>query len=234
LQSATNQEGGLKNKNSRNARLVEYDITKRQPEYLAEYIVALNHVVPSDDSSKVARQSEIHYVSDTQFLVMARDSGEGHGQGPNNTQSIYRHIDVFDISQATDIKSAANDAYTGAVASSSGVLDANVTAAQYCQWLDFNVNSQLNRFGVHNGGADDSHLLNEKWESIALVPVNPGSYNGGDEYFLFSLSDNDFITQNGYLNFGRYRYADASGYNLDNQALVFKVKLPSGSKPLVS
>jgi hypothetical protein len=84
------------------------------------------------------------------------------------------------------------------------------------------------------GGADNASLLNEKWESIALVPVNPGSYSNGDEYFLFSLSDNDFITQNGYLNFGRYRYADGSGYNLDNQALVFKVKLPNGSKPLVS
>jgi hypothetical protein len=35
------------------------------------------------------------------------------------------------------------------------------------------------------------------------------------------------------MNFGRFRYADASGYNLDNQALVFKVKLPSGASPLV-
>lgn len=37
----------------------------------------------------------------------------------------------------------------------------------------------------------------------------------------------------GYMNFGRFQYADASGYNLDNQALVFKVKLPKGSNPLV-
>lgn len=35
------------------------------------------------------------------------------------------------------------------------------------------------------------------------------------------------------MNFGQYPYADASGYDLDNQALVFKVKLPKGSKPLV-
>lgn len=35
------------------------------------------------------------------------------------------------------------------------------------------------------------------------------------------------------MNFGRFPYADASGYNLDNQALVFKVKLPSGASPLV-
>ncbi|KAK5123335.1 hypothetical protein LTR85_002766 [Meristemomyces frigidus] len=234
LQSATNQEGGLKSKNSRNARFLVYDITTTQPTYLAEYIVAENHVTPSDSSTKVAHQSEIHYISDTQFLILARDSGSGRGQ--SSTQSIYRHVDVFDISNATDIKGAQADCYTCAVASTTGKLDTNVTAAQYCQWLDFNVNSQLNRFDVHNGGAQDAGLLNEKWESIALVPVNVDGYRGGsdDEYYLFSLSDNDFITQNGYLNFGRYQYADSSGYNLLNQALVFKVKLPDGSKPLAN
>jgi hypothetical protein len=57
------------------------------------------------------------------------------------------------------------------------------------------------------------------------VPVNPGESDG--EYFVFSLSDNDFITQNGFLNGGQFTYADSSGYNLDNQALVFKVTIPS-------
>jgi hypothetical protein len=54
-----------------------------------------------------------------------------------------------------------------------------------------------------------------------------------DEYYLFTFSDDDFITQNGFINFGQNPYQDASGYNLDNQALVFKVTLPKGSKPLV-
>ena len=230
LQSAINQEGGLKNKNSQNARFLIYDITTSRPTYLSEYIVQLNHVDPSDSSSKVARQSEIHYVSDTQFMVLAHDTDVGRGQ--NDTESVYRHVDIFDITDATDIKGSAADCYTCAVASSKGNLDSNVTAADYCQWLDFNVNSQLNRFGVHNGGAQDAGLLNEKWESLALAPVNPGVNDG--EYFLFSLSDNDFITQDGYMNFGKYQYADSSGYNLLNQALVFKVTLPKGSKPLVS
>ena len=30
---------------------------------------------------------------------------------------------------------------------------------------------------------------------------------------------------------GKYPYKDASGYNLDNQALVFKVQLPKGVNP---
>jgi hypothetical protein len=107
-----------------------------------------------------------------------------------------------------------------------------VTAATYCSFLDFNINSQLNRFGVHNGGPQDSSLLNEKWESLALVEADD---DGGDnEYYLFSLSDDDFITQNGFIDGGKIPYKDGSGASLDNQVLVFKITLPKGAKPLVS
>ncbi|KAI5210302.1 hypothetical protein AUEXF2481DRAFT_93687 [Aureobasidium subglaciale EXF-2481] len=226
LQSALDQEGGLKKKNRRYTRLLQYSLASNSstPVYEAEYVVPLP--LYGDDNS-VAGQSEIHFLSSTQFFILARDSNAGHGQ--DNSQSIYRHIDVFDISSATNIKSSTNDAFNASIASTKGVLNKKITPATYCSFLDFNVNSQLNRFGVHNGGAQDSGLLNEKWESIATAPVNPGSGDG--EYFVFSLSDNDFITQDGYMNFGNYKYSDASDYNLDNQALVFKVQLPEGVTP---
>ena len=240
LQSATNQDGGLEDGGNTHTRFLVYDITTEQPSLEAEYVVPLNHVDPSDDESDAAAQSEIHYISDTQFLIMARDSDAGAGQ--DETESIYRHVDVFDISQATDVKGAA-DCYTCQVATKEGELFPNVTAAEYCSWLDFNVNSQLRRFGVHNGGAQDAGLLNEKWESLVLLPVNPDSCHSssheekgseaGEEYFLFSFSDNDFITQDGYMNSGRLEYSDESGYELLNQALVFKVRLPGGARPLV-
>lgn len=35
----------------------------------------------------------------------------------------------------------------------------------------------------------------------------------------------------GYMDFGKYKYKDASGFNLDNQALVFKVQFPKGVSP---
>jgi hypothetical protein len=76
----------------------------------------------------------------------------------------------------------------------------------------------------------DQFLLNEKWESIGMVPVD-GKHGDDDEWFVFSLSDNDFITQDGFLNFGQSPYKDASGFNLDNQALVFRIKLPIHSAP---
>ena len=231
LQSATNQDGGLQDGGNRNSRFLIYDITTDQPTYEAEYVVQLNHVDPTDPSSDVAGQSEIHYISDTQFLVLARDSNAGRGQ--DATESIYRHVDVFDISGATNVKGGGHDCFGCHIATKEGKLLPNIKPAEYCSWLDFNVNSQLKRFGVHNGGAQNRGLLNEKWESVALLPVNPGAESNNQEYYLFSFSDNDFITQDGYMNFGRLQYKDESGFNVPNQALVFKVKLPAGVQPLL-
>lgn len=66
-------------------------------------------------------------------------------------------------------------------------------------------------------------MQNEKWESIGKVPVDPRVSNG--EFYVFSLSDNDFITQKGFMNGGKLPYSDESGYSLDSQALVFKVRI---------
>lgn len=202
MQSALDQEGGPSNPYRLQARLLEYDISNSSnPEYKAEYVVTLplytNPTAKASKATKVAAQSEIHSLGNDQFLVLARDSGAGHGQ--SSSLSVYRHADIFDISssgEATDIESAANDATNGSIASSTGVLDAGIKAAEYCTFLDYNVNAQLGRFGLHNGGAQDATLLNEKWESLATVPVD-GKDGQDGEWFLFSLSDNDFITQDG-------------------------------------
>ncbi|KAF2865923.1 esterase-like activity of phytase-domain-containing protein [Massariosphaeria phaeospora] len=236
LQSATIQDGGKKSATRRNTRLLKYRVKKNKAEYEAEYVVQL----PLTPNGKVAGQSEIHFISSTQFLVLARDSGAGHGQ--DASESTYRNADIIDISRATDVKGAVADASSGAVASAKGELKAGITPATYCPWLSYNTNAQLNRFGAHNGGPQDAGLLNEKWESFALVPVD-GKFAGkgkgkgkgegeGKEYYLISVSDNDFITQNGFINNGKVPYADASGFNLDTQVLVFKVRLPKGADPL--
>lgn len=83
-----------------------------------------------------------------------------------------------------------------------GVLKPEITPATLCPWIDFNINSQLNKFGLRNGppALPTKSLLNEKWESLVLVPVDNGKK---DEYFLIAISDNDFITQNGKFSFWR-------------------------------
>ena len=228
-QSALAQDGGTGNPERRQARLLEYRISGGNAVYQAEYVVTLPVF---NGGETVAAQSEIYALAKDQFLVLARDSGRGRGQ--DDTESLYRRADVLDISRATNIKSPENDdSPTGSIADGDGTLDAGITAAEYCTFLDFNVNSELAKFGLHNGGAQDEGLLNEKWEALGLVPVEPNGRRGndkvhenqGEEYFLFAFSDNDFITQNGYVNFGQLPYSDESGFSLDSQALVFRVTL---------
>ncbi|KAL1844438.1 hypothetical protein VTK73DRAFT_2551 [Phialemonium thermophilum] len=162
-------------------------------------------------------------------MFLPRDSSAGHGQ--DDPLSRYRHVDVFDIAGATDVHGRKYDVFNASIASDDGVVHDGIKPVTFCSWLDFNVNSELGKFGLHNGGEQDAGLLNEKWEGLALAPV--GGHNP-DEYFLFASSDNDFITQDGFMNGGKLPYKDASGFNLDNQVLVFRVTLPKGAKPLVS
>jgi hypothetical protein len=134
LQSALDQDGGLGTSTRRYARLLEYDVSDvSKPAYKAEYVVPLPRY---SNDTRIAAQSELHYLSPTQFLVLARDSSRGHGQ--DNSNSLYRHVDVFDISSATDIKGDTYDCTTCSVAPY-GTLKASVTPATYCSWLDFNV-----------------------------------------------------------------------------------------------
>jgi hypothetical protein len=196
LQSATMQDGGEKAKTRRYTRLLKYRTTGNAPPTLeAEYVVPL----PILPSGRAAGQSEMAYISPTQFLVLSRDSGAGHGQ--DESKSIYRSVDIIDIAGATNVMGDMADIPMGTIANSSGVLHPHIAPVQYCEWLSFNVNSQLNRFGVRNGGKQGPELLNEKWESLALAPADvefspPVPYLG-KEYYLISISDNDFITQNG-------------------------------------
>ena len=89
---------------------------------------------------------------------------------------MYRHVDVFSLLNnhtVTDFIGQSNyDSATGAIASSKGVLHAGIVPAEYCSFLDFNVNSELAKFRLHSGGVQDQYLLNEKWESLALVPLH--------------------------------------------------------------
>jgi hypothetical protein len=127
----------------------------------------------------------------------------------------------FSIHNATDIKGRF-DNFTDAFAPE-GVLNTTVTPANYCSFLDFNLPSELTKFGLKNGEAVDSDaLVNEKWEGLALVPVHEEKKG---EYYLFASNNNDFITQNGYYNFGQDYDADESGFNFPSQMLVFRISI---------
>lgn len=112
LQSAAAQDGGASSSTRRNTRLLKYALNRKQGNevevtYDAEYVVPLPVFENAKGKTRVAAQSEILAVSDTQLLVLARDGDVGRGQ--EDPLSRYRHVDVVDLEGATDIKGARFD-----------------------------------------------------------------------------------------------------------------------------
>ncbi|KKA22328.1 hypothetical protein T310_3658 [Rasamsonia emersonii CBS 393.64] len=116
--------------------------------------------------NKVAAQSEIHYVSDTQFLVLARDSNAGHGQ--TDSESLYCHADVLRSTSLTRRTSRS-------------------------PWATTHSTDRLRR--------------------PTTGTLHAGIHGAGTDIRTSAASDT------------RTRQVT---YSLDNQAFVFKVKLPGG------
>jgi hypothetical protein len=215
-----------------NTRLLAYDLRQNKPRLVGEYVVQLplyQDQTKTTPTLLTAAQSEMLALNDHQFLVLARDSsvGETYGQAvPPTPGSVYRSIDLLDISGATNIAGTPYDNAATPVAPL-GILNSSITPATYQKFLNINDNAQLNRFGLHNGAPADSNDLYEKWESMAVVPI--GDRQAPNDYFLFVGSDNDFITQQGVM--AGKTYADASGANVDTLVLVYRVTLPTYVQP---
>ena len=219
LQSATWQDGGDSPETRQNTRLLYYDVTDPDRVKLVhEYVVPLPVFTNTQGRRRVAAQSELLALDDTHFLLLCRDTGNGYGlQG---STSLYRRIELLDISKATDI---AGSKYDGLVpVAPEGQLVDGIVPALLTPFIDINDNSQLNKFGLHNGEPNDRNDLYQKWEGMVLLsaldPKNPR------DYFLFVSNDNDFITQHGF-HAGK-AYKDPSGVDVDTMMLVYRVTLP--------
>ncbi|KIK63497.1 hypothetical protein GYMLUDRAFT_197129 [Collybiopsis luxurians FD-317 M1] len=222
LQSATIQDGGDNDDTSRYARMVAYDIADaviKEPTLVGEWVVPLP---VSTSKSKTRACSEIHFVSENVFLALSRDgNGNGAGNDTDDTTSKYKQADLFSIKKATNIAGSKYDKPSNPVALG-GSLVSSITPATYLSFVNYIDDVQLARFGLHNGGdIEEQTLINSKWESLALAPVDD-PHNPND-YFLFTASDNDFLTVNGIFDGVPYN----AGVNVDNQFLVFQVTLPS-------
>ncbi|EJD55294.1 hypothetical protein AURDEDRAFT_140900 [Auricularia subglabra TFB-10046 SS5] len=218
LQSALMQDGGSDKTTNRHARLFAWDVSSVfasgawPPPLAGEWVVPL----PQSDKGKTFAQSELHFLNGHQFLVLARD-GDGHGD--DDLKSAYKGIDLVDISNATNILGLF-DGPTDAVAPG-GKLRSGVVPAAYQSFVSLIEDDQLKRFGLHNGKPENAQLIDAKWESIALAPVQDLDFP--DDYFLFTVSDNDFQTTDG-IALGE-PYDD--DIDVDTQILVFRVSLPS-------
>ncbi|KXN82127.1 hypothetical protein AN958_03181 [Leucoagaricus sp. SymC.cos] len=212
LQSATIQDGGSDKGTSRYTRLFAFDVKSRIPRLVGEWVVPL----PLSSKNNTEACSEIHFVRPGVFLALSRD-GDGRGGGDNNSK--YKNADLFSIRGATDIHGTKFDNHLNPIAVN-GVLNPSIKPAEYVPFISYIDPTQLARFGLHNGKPDDPTLLSAKWESFALAPVGDPKFP--DDYFLFTASDNDFLSTHG-VSLGQPFDA---GIDNDNEFMVFRVTLP--------
>ncbi|ODQ49356.1 hypothetical protein PICMEDRAFT_14824 [Pichia membranifaciens NRRL Y-2026] len=218
LQSATVQDGGDKSKSRMNDRLLKYDISSSPATLVGEYVVVLP-TYEENGKTKTASQSEMRIVNENLIMALPRDSDLGRG-GEDGTKAIFKHVDFWSLTDAENIVGKYDDA--GAqIATGKGVLNSDITPATHYSFIDLLDDTELAKFNVHNGGADDDHLINEKWEGMTLIPVQCTT----DEYFLLLISDNDYKTTDGFLNYGKITFD--SGIDVDTQTLMFHIKLPT-------
>lgn len=219
LQSAARQDGGTGGSSATrfNTRLLAYDIAGATPTLVGEYVLQLPTFLQGS-STRVAAQSELLAINATQFLVIARDSGNGRGLA--TAASVYRRVLLYDIGGATNIAGTAYDDIATPIAPG-GVLAAGIIPAQSTTLVDINDATELAKFGLHNGPADDANNLSEKWEALALVPaLDPAA---PEDWFLFVGNDNDFLTTNGFQVGAAYN----GGTDNDSMVLVYRLTLPT-------
>ncbi|QND47152.1 esterase-like activity of phytase family protein [Rhizobium lusitanum] len=219
LQSATRQDGGDSGSTRQNTRALVYDAADlAHLKLVHEYVVPLPVFTNNKGKTAVAAQSEIVVLSPTSFLMLARDSNNGYGM--EGEKSLYRSINVVDVSGATDIAGSKFDADTPVAPK--GVLDASVKPATVSQLIDINDSDNLARFGLHNGAPNDRNNLSEKWEAMSFVSVLDPKLP--DDYFLFVANDNDFLTQDGFQVGAAYK--GEGGADVDTMFQVFQVTIP--------
>ena len=99
------------------------------------------------------------------------------------TSRISRQADLLDISNATDIHGTKFDDPTHPIATD-GKLDKTITPGTYQSFVSLIDDTQLARFGMHNGKPADQTLIDAKWESLALAPCFDPNFP--DDFFLFT------------------------------------------------
>lgn len=130
LQSAARQEGGSNAATRIHTRLLKYIIkggcpaghnhpfkqgVDPAPVLAGEWVVPLPTFKNANGNTRIAAQSELKFISDTQFMFLPRDSSVGRGTA--DSLSRYRHVDVFDISTATNINTPTYNAFNASIAS---------------------------------------------------------------------------------------------------------------------
>ncbi len=215
LQSATRQDGGDKPETRNFTRILYYDISNPDQAKLIKHFTVSLPVFDFDGKPRIAAQSELLAIDDNRFLLLCRD---GNGLGQKNPTSLYRKIEVLDVTGATNLVGSPYEGLTPVAPG--GKLVADVTPAKLTPFIDMNDNEQLKKFGLHNGAPNDRTNLSEKWEGLGLIPAfDPANPN---DYFLLVVNDNDFLTTDGFQVGAPYK----GEVDNDTVMLAYRVTVP--------
>jgi hypothetical protein len=196
LQSPAVQDGQHRN-NSRNTRILVYDIDPASPtanQLVGEYVYFLTLM-----GARATGLSDVLALNHHQFLVVERDS---RGQGSGSTDPIlYKRIVLADISQASNLLGTGYDLEKGAPGQLSlprTSLPAGIVPAARTDLVDLLDPEELAKYGFNTQTNADANTITEKWEGMAILPLNDP--NAPRDFLLLVGSDNDFFAREVYHN----------------------------------
>jgi len=229
LQSPAIQDGENRNP-SRNTRILIYDIDPASATYhqpIAEYVYqcTLNAAEAGNRHTPI---SEILALSDTEFLVLERDSrGRGGEPGP----ILYKKVVLADVSAASNILGTGFDLEKGAPGQLSlgrNALPAGIVPAARRDLVNIADPNQLARFGLNVSTNSDENTLCEKWEGLAVIRLNDPA--APSDFLLLIGNDNDFRAP---VVFHNGVEVGTNNIIIDNMLLAFRIGIDTTPPSIV-
>jgi hypothetical protein len=229
LQSPLVQDGGEDNA-SRNTRLLVFDVdpaSATRDQAVAEYVYELT-LNGNAGRTRQTITSEILALNSHQLLVLDRDQ-RGRNSGSTSAM-IYKQAVLVDLNGATNILNSGYDLELGAPGQTSFPLNglpAGIRSLARQDFVNLLDTTQLSKFGLNlNAASPDSNTMVEKWEAMAVLPLN--DFAAPDDYLLLVGCDNDFGATTVYHN------GVVVGNNpevTDHVLLAYRVTLPNYGLP---
>lgn len=238
LQSPTIQDsgsGGTQRNTAINTRILYFDIvdgSSTQGKVVEEYVYQLTTTnAGPPDNFRHTPISEILAVNNHILLVIERD-GYGRGQietGRDTVVPLFKKVVLVDTIGATNIAGTGYDqekddaSAPGALVLPYASLPATVVPVAAADFVDLLDTAQLAKFGmnVKAHASSDVNSIGEKWEGLAIVPLNDPA--AADDFLLLVGNDNDFkaatVVHNGQV-------VGTNAVPLDNMILAWRVTLP--------
>ncbi len=235
LQSPTIQDSGAANA-SQHTRILVYDIEAASPNFnglIGEYVYQLT-LRGDAASARHTPISEVFAVNDHQLLVLERD---GIGLGGTLGAPIYKKVNLVELNGASNILGTDWDKAVGTAGQKNLpalgdqlALTNGIIAAIRKDFVDLLNTVELAKFGMNAGAARDNNTVPEKYEGLALVPLNePGAPN---DWLMLVGTDNDYraatVIHNG------VSVGSNSGTNgiADTMVFAYRLTIPGLANPL--